>query len=64
MNHLYMFLCTGTKQPELALIQVATEDNVYILDVTTLGNELPELWAELGLMLFGNKNIVKIGKCF
>ncbi|XP_029163775.1 exonuclease mut-7 homolog [Nylanderia fulva] len=51
----------GTKQPELALIQVATEDNVYILDVTTLGNELSELWAALGLMLFGNKNIVKIG---
>ncbi|KAL6435567.1 hypothetical protein ACFW04_005491 [Cataglyphis niger] len=51
----------GTKQPELALIQVATEDNVYILDVTTLGNELSELWAELGLMLFGNKNIIKIG---
>ncbi|EFN66105.1 Probable exonuclease mut-7-like protein [Camponotus floridanus] len=51
----------GTKQPELALIQIATEDNVYILDVTTLGNELPELWVELGLTLFGNKNIVKIG---
>ncbi|XP_029675764.1 exonuclease mut-7 homolog isoform X2 [Formica exsecta] len=51
----------GTKQPELALIQIATEDNVYILDVTTFGNELPELWAELGLMLFGNKNIIKIG---
>lgn len=62
MNLLYMILYIGTKQPELALIQIATEDNVYILDVTTLGNELPELWVELGLMLFGNKNIVKIGK--
>lgn len=62
MNLLYMFSYIGTKQPELALIQIATEDNVYILDVTTLGNELPELWVELGLMLFGNKNIVKIGK--
>ncbi|XP_072755515.1 exonuclease mut-7 homolog [Anoplolepis gracilipes] len=51
----------GTKQPELALIQIATEDNVYILDVTTLGNKLPELWTAVGLMLFGNKNIVKIG---
>lgn len=64
MNHLFVLLCTGTKQPELALIQIATEDNVYILDVTSLGNELPELWAELGLMLFGNKNIIKIGKRF
>ncbi|XP_011870330.1 PREDICTED: uncharacterized protein LOC105563381 isoform X2 [Vollenhovia emeryi] len=51
----------GTKQPELALMQVATENNVYILDVTTIGNKLPELWSELGLILFGNKDIVKIG---
>lgn len=51
----------GTKQPELALMQVATENNVYILDVTTIGNQLPELWNELGLILFGNKDIVKIG---
>ncbi|XP_020281688.1 exonuclease mut-7 homolog isoform X2 [Pseudomyrmex gracilis] len=51
----------GTKQTELALMQIATEDNVYILDVTTLGNELSELWAELGLTLFENKNIIKIG---
>lgn len=45
-------------------MQVATEDNVYILDVTTIGNKLPELWNELGLILFGNKDIVKIGMCF
>ncbi|KAL6263465.1 hypothetical protein P5V15_006256 [Pogonomyrmex californicus] len=51
----------GTKQPELALMQIATEDNVYILDVTTIGNDLSELWTELGLVLFGNKDIVKIG---
>ncbi|XP_067212530.1 exonuclease mut-7 homolog [Linepithema humile] len=51
----------GSKPPELALIQIATDDSVYILDVTTLGNELHELWIELGLTLFGNKNIVKIG---
>lgn len=42
-------------------MQIATEDNIYILDVTTLGNELSELWAELGLTLFENKNIIKIG---
>lgn len=51
----------GTKQSELALIQIATKNNVYILDITTLGNELFELWSELGLTLFGNKNIIKIG---
>lgn len=51
----------GTKQPELALMQIATEENVYILDVTTIGNQLPELWNELGLVLFGNKDIIKIG---
>ncbi|EGI70405.1 Putative exonuclease mut-7-like protein [Acromyrmex echinatior] len=51
----------GTKQPELALMQVATEDNVYILDVTTIGDKLLELWNELGLVLFGNKDIIKIG---
>jgi len=54
----------GSKPPELALIQIATNDNVYILDVTTLGSELHELWVELGLTLFGNKDIMKIGMYF
>ncbi|XP_018304800.1 exonuclease mut-7 homolog isoform X2 [Mycetomoellerius zeteki] len=51
----------GTKQAELALMQIATEDNVYILDITTIGDKLLELWNELGLVLFGNKDIIKIG---
>ncbi|EZA46919.1 hypothetical protein DMN91_004839 [Ooceraea biroi] len=51
----------GTKQSELALIQIATEDDVYILDVTTLGSELRDLWGEFGLVLLGNKDILKIG---
>lgn len=45
-------------------MQIATEENIYILDVTTIGNKLPELWNELGLILFGNKDIVKIGMYF
>jgi len=45
-------------------MQVATEDNVFILDVTTIGDKLFELWNELGLVLFGNKDIIKIGMCF
>ncbi|CAK9829011.1 Exonuclease mut-7 homolog [Anthophora retusa] len=53
--------CFGTKQTELALIQIATKTNVYILDVTTIGNELTELWTELVLTLFENKNILKLG---
>ncbi|KAK1123956.1 hypothetical protein K0M31_006985 [Melipona bicolor] len=51
----------GTKQTELALIQIATKVNVYILDVTTMGNKLKELWAELASDLFENKNILKLG---
>lgn len=61
MQNIYI---SGTKQPELALMQIATEENVYILDVTTIGNKLSELWNELGLILFGNKDIVKIGMYF
>lgn len=56
-------MSTGAKQSELALIQIATNENVYILDVTTLGNELYDLWSELGLILFGNQDIIKIGMC-
>ncbi|XP_012279441.1 exonuclease mut-7 homolog [Orussus abietinus] len=51
----------GIKQSELALIQIATETNVYILDVTTMGSELTNLWTELRLVLFENKNIIKLG---
>lgn len=53
--------CFGTKQTELALIQIATKDNVYIIDVTTMGNKFTELWAKLALVLFENKNILKLG---
>lgn len=53
--------CFGTKKPEVALIQIATKTNVYILDVYTIGNQLQELWSELSLMLFENKDILKLG---
>ena len=53
--------CFGTKQTELALIQIATDNNVYILDVTTMGNDSGDLWSELALILFENKNILKLG---
>ncbi|XP_033311571.1 exonuclease mut-7 homolog isoform X2 [Bombus bifarius] len=53
--------CFGTKQTELALIQIATKANVYILDVTTIGNKLTELWIKLSKALFENRNILKLG---
>ncbi|XP_017880434.1 exonuclease mut-7 homolog [Ceratina calcarata] len=53
--------CFGTKQTEVALIQIATKTNVYILDVFSIGNQLQELWTELSLMLFENKDILKLG---
>ncbi|XP_053972277.1 exonuclease mut-7 homolog isoform X1 [Hylaeus volcanicus] len=51
----------GTKQTELALIQIATDTNVYILDVTTMGTKSENLWTELALTLFENKSILKLG---
>ncbi|XP_046587355.1 exonuclease mut-7 homolog isoform X1 [Neodiprion lecontei] len=51
----------GTKQSDLALIQIATKTTVYILDVISTGKELTDLWAKIGIMLFDNKNILKLG---
>jgi len=54
----------GTKKNELALIQIASREQVYILDVCSLGLKCPELWNELGCTLFANENIIKLGKYF
>ncbi|KAI4495687.1 hypothetical protein M0802_008522 [Mischocyttarus mexicanus] len=51
----------GIKKTQLALIQIATERNVYIIDVVSIGNKLDQLWTELNLLLFENKNILKLG---
>ncbi|XP_047368206.1 exonuclease mut-7 homolog isoform X5 [Vespa velutina] len=51
----------GTKKTQLALIQIATETNVYILDVITIGNQHEHLWSEFNLLLFENKHILKLG---
>ncbi|XP_011495833.1 PREDICTED: exonuclease mut-7 homolog [Ceratosolen solmsi marchali] len=50
----------GAKKSELALIQIATNTDVYIFDVTTLGNFL-YLWTELRTILFNNDKILKLG---
>jgi hypothetical protein len=52
----------GTKKNELALLQIASKERVYILDVCSLGQNYPKLWNELRLTLFGNENITKLGK--
>lgn len=52
----------GTRRNELALIQIATRERVYILDVCNLGSECPKLWHDLGLILFASENIIKLGK--
>ncbi|XP_033340040.2 exonuclease mut-7 homolog [Megalopta genalis] len=51
----------GSTQTELALIQIATEFKVYILDVTVMANTANDLWSELELTLFENPNIIKLG---
>jgi ribonuclease D len=52
----------GTKKSELALIQIASREQVHILDVCSLGSKYPKLWNELGLTLFANADIIKLGK--
>jgi ribonuclease D len=52
----------GTKKNELALIQIASLEQVHILDVCSLGLECPNLWNKLGIILFANENIIKLGK--
>lgn len=51
----------GIKKTQLALIQIATEKNAYIIDVISIGNNLDQLWTEFNLLLFENKHILKLG---
>ncbi|KAL1116958.1 hypothetical protein AAG570_004286 [Ranatra chinensis] len=45
---------------ELALLQIATPDKVYLVDVIALA-PFKHLWHELGLILFANQDVVKLG---
>ncbi|XP_076649699.1 exonuclease mut-7 homolog isoform X2 [Halictus rubicundus] len=51
----------STKKSELAMIQIATHDRVYIVDVTTMATSSKALWTELAICLFQNINIIKLG---
>ncbi|KAJ8964085.1 hypothetical protein NQ314_005139 [Rhamnusium bicolor] len=46
---------------ELALMQIATRENVFVLDIVNLGNKVPHLWQELSKFLFNNCDILKLG---
>ncbi|XP_046996046.1 exonuclease mut-7 homolog [Schistocerca americana] len=50
----------GTKQLTLALMQIATSENVYILDVIRIGLHYKELWEELGRIVFSDESIMKL----
>lgn len=46
----------------LALMQIATRQSVFILDVIKLGSSYVHLWHQLGEVLFSNCDILKLGK--
>ncbi|GFT20528.1 exonuclease mut-7 homolog [Nephila pilipes] len=52
----------GLSADRLALIQIATHDKVYILDMVSLNDCLTsKLWDELMENVFGNPKIIKLG---
>lgn len=53
----------GGGNNELALMQIATRSEVYILDVMAIGG-LQDLWIECNQKLFSNCDILKLGFSF
>lgn len=51
----------GGQKNELALMQIATRHDVFILDIIKIGTKVPELWQNLGKFLFNNCDILKLG---
>lgn len=51
----------GHQLNELALMQIATRTNVFVLDIVRLGSKVRHLWQELGKFLFNNCDILKLG---
>lgn len=51
----------GGDPSELALMQIATRKNVFVLDIINLGRKVPHLWQELGQFVFINCDILKLG---
>ncbi|XP_026478254.1 exonuclease mut-7 homolog isoform X1 [Ctenocephalides felis] len=50
----------GTKPSDVALIQLSTGKNIYLLDVVELGHA-HHLWKQLSIQLFENHEILKLG---
>lgn len=53
----------GVNTNALALMQIATRQAVFILDVIKLGSSYVHLWHQLGDVLFNNCDILKLGRC-
>ncbi|XP_045462079.1 exonuclease mut-7 homolog [Harmonia axyridis] len=51
----------GVQKSELALMQIATRRNVFILDVPALSSKAPHAWSNLENMLFKKSDILKLG---
>ncbi|KAK5640063.1 hypothetical protein RI129_010874, partial [Pyrocoelia pectoralis] len=51
----------GVNTSELSLLQIATRQAVFLLDVIKIGNTLPYLWKKLNEVLFSNCDILKLG---
>lgn len=53
----------GTKPSDVALIQLSTGKNIYLLDVVELGHA-HHLWKQLSIQLFENHEILKLGQYY
>lgn len=49
----------GSAPNNMSIIQIATCDKVYLIDVLALNSS--KLWSKLGAVLFVNQNILKLG---
>lgn len=54
----------GAQQNELALIQLATWDRIFILDVIGLLGICPSFWHQAAQLFFENPDILKLGKYY
>lgn len=51
----------GGQQNEVALIQLATWDRIFILDVIGMANVSPSVWHDALKLFFENPDIIKLG---
>ncbi|KAF5299708.1 hypothetical protein FQA39_LY11503 [Lamprigera yunnana] len=51
----------GIDSSDLSLLQIATRNAVFILDIIRIGSSFPHLWKKLNEILFSNCDILKLG---